>query len=76
MTEDDVTRESIEAEFPGWEAWQGIDRLWHARIRGATPPVMVHGEDLVDLRYEIRRRISQTEELEYQQRHRPEGASL
>jgi hypothetical protein len=41
---------AIEAEFPGWEAWQGIDRLWHARIRGATPPVMVHGEDVVDLR--------------------------
>ncbi len=43
----------IAAEFPGWEAWQGIDRLWHARIRGATPPVMVHGEDLVDLRDQI-----------------------
>jgi hypothetical protein len=43
----------IAAEFPAWEAWQGIDRLWHARIRGATPPVMVHGEDLVDLRDQI-----------------------
>jgi len=43
----------IAGEFPGWEAWQGIDRLWHARIRGATPPVMVHGEDLVDLRDQI-----------------------
>jgi hypothetical protein len=45
--------DEIAAEFPGWEAWQGIDRLWHARIRGATPPVMVHGEDLVDLRDQI-----------------------
>jgi hypothetical protein len=43
----------IAGEFPGWEAWQGIDRMWHARIRGATPPVMVHGEDLVDLRDQI-----------------------
>ena len=43
----------LAGEFPGWEAWQGIDRLWHARIRGATPPVMVHGEDLVDLRDQI-----------------------
>jgi hypothetical protein len=43
----------ISAEFPAWEAWQGIDRMWHARIRGATPPVMVHGEDLVDLRDQI-----------------------
>ena len=57
MSEDEamdfVTVKSIEAEFPGWEAWQGIDRLWHARIRGATPPVMVHGEDLVDLRDQL-----------------------
>ena len=43
----------IAGDFPGWEAWQGIDRLWHARLRGATPPVMVHGEDLVDLRDQI-----------------------
>ncbi len=54
-----VTPESIAEEFPGWETWQGIDRLWHARIRGATPPVMVHGEDLVDLRDQIRRYLSQ-----------------
>jgi hypothetical protein len=43
----------IADEFPGWEAWQGINRLWHARLRGATPPVMVHGEDPVDLRDQI-----------------------
>jgi hypothetical protein len=53
--DDSITIESIQAEYPGWEAWQGIDRLWHARISGATPPVMVHGEDLVDLRDEIKR---------------------
>ena len=62
MTGDEVTRESIEAEFPGWEVWQGIDRMWHARIRGATPPVMVHGEDLIDLRDEIKRRLAKSEE--------------
>lgn len=58
--------ESLAEEFPGWEAWQGIDRLWHARVRGATPPVMVHGEDLVDLRDRIRRKISQMEESWHQ----------
>ena len=52
MDSDDHAAE-IAAEFPGWEAWQGIDQLWHARIRGSTPPVMVHGEDLVDLRDQI-----------------------
>ena len=50
---EEITRASIEAEFSGWEAWQGIEGLWHARIRGATPPVMVTGEDLVDLRDQI-----------------------
>lgn len=45
--------DQVADEFPGWEAWQGIDHLWHARIRGATPPVMVHGGDLVDLRDQI-----------------------
>src|SRR5260221_5720002 len=54
MDSDDYAAE-IAAEFPGWEAWQGIDQLWHARVRGATPPVMVHGEDLVDLRDQVRR---------------------
>jgi hypothetical protein len=44
---------------PG-EAWQGIDRMWHARIRGATRPVMVHGEDLVDLRDQIIRFVGRS----------------
>ncbi len=57
-----ITVESIAVEFPGWETWQGIDSLWHARIRGATPPVMVHGEDLVDLRDQIKRQLAKTEE--------------
>jgi hypothetical protein len=52
---------AIAEEFAGWEAWQGIDRMWHARIRGATPPVMVHGEDLVDLRDQIIRYLGRTE---------------
>jgi hypothetical protein len=48
-----ITVESIADEFPGWETWQGTEGLWHARIRGATQPVMVHGEDLTDLRDQI-----------------------
>ena len=50
----------IAGDFPDWEAWQGIDRRWHARIRGATPPVMVHGEDLVDLRDQIVRFVGRS----------------
>jgi hypothetical protein len=63
----------IAGEFPGWEAWQGIDRLWHARIRGATPPVMVHGEDLVDLRDQIILQQRRAEEEDWRRRGSPEA---
>lgn len=57
-----LSKESLEAEFPEWECWQGLDSLWHARIRGAVPPVMIHGEDLLDLRDQIVRKVSKIEE--------------
>ena len=60
--EEDLDAEDIAREFPAWEAWRGMNRLWHARIRGATPPVMVHGEDPVDLRDQI---------IAYEYRYRP-----
>lgn len=41
----------IADEFPGWEAWVGlINGLWHARIVGAVPPVMVHAESADGIR--------------------------
>ena len=76
MTEGEVTKESIQAEFRGWEAFQGVDRRWHARLRGAETPVMVHGEDLIDLRDEIRRAVSQAEERAWLRLHRPEGGKI
>jgi hypothetical protein len=45
---------AIEAEFPGWEVWQSLDSCWHARIRGAIPPVMVHAESAEELAGQIR----------------------
>ena len=51
----------IAGEFPGWEAWQGIDRTWHARIRGATPPVMVHADNPDELREKISDHLRQAE---------------
>jgi hypothetical protein len=59
--ETDNDAAQIAGEFPGWEAWQGIDRMWHARIRGATPPVMVHGSDLIDLRDQIIRYVNRAD---------------
>lgn len=43
----------IAEEFPGWEAFRGVDALWHARIKGAEPPIMVHGESSYALRENI-----------------------
>ena len=41
-------------EFPHWEVWRGVDRLYYASLRDADPPVRVRGEDAVDLRDQIR----------------------
>ena len=63
MTSDEaISAEAIEHEFPEWEIWQAIDGRFCARIRGAVPPVMVHGEDLVDLRDQVVRKVGQLEE--------------
>ena len=70
MTDDLISQESIAAEFPGWQPFRGVDRRWHARLRGADIPVMVHGDDLVDLREEIVRKVSQMEEQAYQRARR------
>jgi hypothetical protein len=44
----------IADEFPGWEAWVGlINGLWHARMVGAVPPVMVHAESADGIREQI-----------------------
>lgn len=63
--EDGLAPEAIEQEFPSWEVFQGVDRRWHARIRGAVPPVMVHDDDLAGLREEIVRRVSLIEQEAY-----------
>ncbi len=59
MTGDQPTLADVAQRWPRWEAWQGINLLWHARIKGATPPVMVHGEEVQDLMDEIQRREGQ-----------------
>ena len=51
----DLSREELERQFPRWHMWKGIAGLWYASRRGSSPPVVVRGEDLVDLRDEIRR---------------------
>ena len=53
----DLSREELERQFPRWHMWTGIAGLWYASRRGSSPPVVVRGEDLVDLRDGIRRWI-------------------
>jgi hypothetical protein len=43
------------AELPGWHVWRGISGLVYASWRDVSPPVVVRGEDAVDLRDAIRR---------------------
>ena len=45
---------SIAEEFPGWEAWCGLNMLWHARLLGSVPIQMVHGNSPEDVREQIR----------------------
>jgi hypothetical protein len=40
-------------EFPHWQAWRGVSGLLYARKLDTTPPVVVRGEDPVDLRDQI-----------------------
>lgn len=43
------------AEWPAWFVWRGISGLLYARKRGSSPPLVVRGEDPLDLRDQIRR---------------------
>jgi len=56
------TADDVEAEFPDWEVWRGVDNRWHARIRGAEPLITVADADLVGLKEEIVRKASQLEQ--------------
>jgi hypothetical protein len=56
------TADDVEAEFPDWEVWRGVDNRWHARIRGAEPLITVADDDLVGLKEEIVRKASQLEQ--------------
>jgi hypothetical protein len=42
------------AEFPHWHVWQGVCGLVYARRPRSSPPVVVRGEDAVDLRNQMR----------------------
>jgi hypothetical protein len=41
-------------EFPQWHVWRGVCGLVYARRPRTSPPVVIRGEDAVDLRDQIR----------------------
>ena len=45
--------EPYAAEFPGWTAWRAVSGVLHARKTGTNPPLIVRGEDAIDLRDQI-----------------------
>jgi hypothetical protein len=49
------THDDVAHEYPAWHCWKGISSLYYARLTGASPPVIVRGEDPMDLRDEIRK---------------------
>lgn len=50
----------LEAEFPGWQCFRGINLLTYGRTHD-SPNRLVRGEDWTDLRDEIRRDIGRRE---------------
>ncbi|HEY2577421.1 MAG TPA: hypothetical protein VGI74_14035 [Streptosporangiaceae bacterium] len=55
--------EPYAAEFPSWTAWRAVSGLVYARKDDTSPPVVVHGEDPVDLRDQIIRAEAHLEHL-------------
>ncbi|HEX9538352.1 MAG TPA: hypothetical protein VGA04_09300 [Streptosporangiaceae bacterium] len=53
--EPEPTLESVEAEFPRWHAFDGVNGTLHyAWWRGSSPPVVVRGETWAEVREAIR----------------------
>jgi hypothetical protein len=49
----------VAAAFPRWHCRRGTSGLYYARLRDSSPPVIVQGEDALDLRDMIIRAESQ-----------------
>ncbi len=54
MSAAEPTLDEVRGTFHGWHVWKGICGLWYAQQRLSNPPVIVRGEDLTDLRDQIR----------------------
>jgi hypothetical protein len=43
-------------ELPRWQVWRGVNGLVYAQLADSSPPLVVRGEDIPDLRDAIRRK--------------------
>jgi hypothetical protein len=48
------TLEDVQSEYPAWHCWRGIAGLLYASRPLTSPPVVVRGEDAMDLRDQIK----------------------
>jgi hypothetical protein len=56
MTRIDYTPEAqqVMRDYPAWEVWSSlIGGQWHGRLKGATPPVMLHDDSPAGIRGQI-----------------------
>jgi hypothetical protein len=55
LNDPEQVKAAFAEENPGWEAWQSIKgKQWHARLRGAIPPVMLHDDTPAGLAEQVR----------------------
>jgi hypothetical protein len=54
MTSDELRQVDLEAEFPEWTFWRGVNGLPYARRPRTSPPNTMWGEDWTDLRDNVR----------------------
>lgn len=59
----DPTKEDLQREFPGWHIWVGIAGLKYARKPLTSPPVVLRGEDWMDLRDQVNGYLGRTAPL-------------
>ena len=50
-----LTLGDVARDCPRWHCWNGVSALVYARLAGASPPVIVCGENPAGLREKIRR---------------------
>lgn len=56
--DDELRQSDLEAEFPRWHFFVGVNRLPYAQRVRRSPPVTLRGEDWTDLRDEVREWLS------------------